>query len=90
MDTKVGMLLVVGICVMVLLIGFLRRKAELILNFLVRSVLGTMGIYLINMILGQLGVAVSVGINAISVLTVGTLGTGGIGLLYGIVFYNLL
>ncbi len=90
MDTRNSMLAVVGICVVVLLIGFLRRKAELILNFLVRSVLGVMGIYLINTLLAQVGIAGAVGLNAISVLTVGSLGTGGLGLLYGILFYNML
>lgn len=90
MDTRNSMLAVIGICVVVLLIGFLRRKAEIILNFLVRSVLGVVGIYLMNTLLAQVGISGAVGLNAISVLTVGSLGTGGLGLLYGILFYNML
>lgn len=90
MDTKISMLVMVAICVLVLAIGFLRRKAEIILNFLVRSVIGIMAIYLINTTLVQVGIEGAVGINPISILTVGSLGAGGVGLLYGILFYNML
>ncbi len=90
MDTKMSMLVMVGICILVLAIGFLRKNAEIVLNFFVRTILGVMGIYMMNMLLAQMGIAGSVGINPISVLTVGSLGTGGLGLLYGILFYNML
>ena len=86
MDTKTGMLILAGICILALGIGVLRRKAEIILNFLVRTVLGVIGIYIMNMALAALGV----GINPVSVLAVGSLGTGGFALLYGILFYNML
>ncbi len=90
MDTKAGMLVVAGICILVLAIGFLRKNAEILLNFIVRAVLGTMGIYVVNLCLAKLGIAGAVGINPFTVLTVGSLGTGGLGLLYGIMFYHLL
>lgn len=90
MDRETGMLVMVGICALVLGIGFLRRKAEILLNFLVRSMLGAMGIYAMNMILTELGIPGAVGLNPLSILTVGSLGTGGFGLLYGILFYNML
>lgn len=90
MDRNTGMLIIIGICMLVLLMGILRQKAEFLLNFLVRSFLGIVGIYLCNTALAELGIACAVGINPFSVLTVGTLGTGGLGLLYGIVFYNML
>ena len=38
MDTKIGMLALAAVCVTVLAIGFLKRKAEIVLNFLVRNV----------------------------------------------------
>ena len=88
MDTRMSMLVVAGICAVVLAIGFLRSKAEMLLNFLVRTVLGIMAI--LNMLLAGAGIEGSVGINPISVLTVGSLGTGGLALLYGILFYNML
>ena len=90
MDTRMSMLVVAGICAVVPAIGFLRSKAEMLLNFLVRTVLGIMAIFLVNMLLAGAGIEGSVGINPISVLTVGSLGTGGLALLYGILFYNML
>ena len=90
MDTKIGMLALAAVCVTVLAIGFLKRKAEIVLNFLVRTVLGVMAIYLLNMLLAKTGMEGAVGINPISVLTVGSLGTGGVALLFGILFYNML
>lgn len=90
MNKNTGMLVIIGICLLVLFMGLLRQKAEFLVNFLVRGLLGIIGIYLCNMALAELGIACAVGINPFSVLTVGTLGTGGLGLLYGIVFYNML
>lgn len=90
MDTKTGMLVMVGICVLVLAISFLRKNAEIVLNFFVRAILGVMAMYMLNMLLEKVGIAGSVGINPVTVLTVGSLGTGGIALLYGILLYNLL
>ena len=90
MDTKTGMLVLAGICILVLAIGFLRRKAEIVLNFFVRSILGVLAIYVINAIFAGVGIEVAAGMNAINVLTIGSLGTGGLALVYGILFYNLL
>lgn len=90
MDIRTNMLIIGGICVLVLAIGFLKQKAEIILNFIVRTVLGVLAIFLINLALIQVGIQGTVGINPVSVLTVGSLGTGGLALLYGIVFYHML
>lgn len=90
MDKTAGMLALAGICVAVLTIGFLRRKAEIILNFAVRSILGVIAIYMINLVLESVGLDVAAGISPINILTVGSLGTGGLALLYGILFYNML
>ena len=90
MDTKTGMIVLAGICILVLAIGFLRRKAEIILNFLVRTVLGILAIYIINKAFAGAVIEVSAGLNPYSVLTVGSLGTGGLALIYGILFYNML
>lgn len=90
MDLKMSALILGGICILVLAIGVLRRRAEIILNFLVRTVLGVLAIYIGNAVLMGVGIEQAVGMNAISVLTVGSLGTGGFALLYGILFYNML
>lgn len=90
MDMKTGAAALAGICAIALAIGFLRRKAEILLNFVVRAILGVVGIYTVNLLLHGIGVEVAAGINVISVLTIGSLGTGGLALIYGILFYNLL
>lgn len=90
MDLRYGIIAVAGICVLVLVIGILRRKAEFVLNFFVRMVIGLVGVYVVNAILAQKGIDLSVGINAVSALTLGSLGFGGFALLYGILFLNLL
>ncbi len=90
MDTKTSMLIMAGICVLVLVIGILRRKAEIVLNFLVRTIVGAMAIFFVNLTLAELGIEGMVGINPLSLLTVGSLGTGGLALIYGILFYNML
>ena len=90
MDIKIGALALAGICCLVLASGFLRRKAEIFLNFVVRMVLGIMAIYMINLLLARAGIEASAGLNPINILAVGSLGTGGLALIYGILFYNLL
>lgn len=64
-------------CVVVLLIGMMKKKAEMILNFFVRMVVGLVCVYFLNSFLQANGVAVAVGINPLSAITLGSLGTGG-------------
>ena len=90
MDMKYAFLAVAGICILVLLIGILKQKAEIFLNFMVRIVVGFIGVYFLNAFLAQQGVDVAVGLNVVSALTLGTLGIGGFVLLYGIMFLQLL
>jgi len=61
-----------------------------ILNFLLRMVYGAVGIQVVNLILSAVGISVSVGLNLVSLLTVGTLGVSGLGLLFGISAYGVL
>ena len=90
MDMKYGVMAVAGICVLVLLIGILKQKAEIFLNFMVRIVVGFIGVYFLNAFLAKQGIDVAVGFNIFSALTLGTLGMGGFALLYGIMFLQLL
>lgn len=90
MDRGMGMLVLGAICIIVLAIGFLRRRAEIILNFVVRAILGALAIYMINILLAGAGIKAAAGMNIINILTVGSLGTGGLTLIYGILFYNLM
>ena len=63
---------------------------DLILNFLLRVVMGAIGIYTCNTLLGNLGVAIYVGINVINLLTVGILGISGFGLILAIAVFSVL
>ncbi len=61
-----------------------------ILNFLLRMVFGAIGIQIINAVLISQNISVFVGLNILTLLTVGSLGISGLGLLYGIVAFGIL
>ena len=65
-------------------------KEMKILNFLLRMVFGAIGIQIINAILISQNIAVFVGLNVWTLLTVGSLGISGLGLLYGIAAFGIL
>lgn len=90
MDEKNVFFIMIGICALVLLIGVLKRKASLLLNLIVRMIVGCVGIILLNDFLQQKGIPVAAGLNPLNILTVTSLGGGGFALIYGILFYRLL
>ena len=63
---------------------------DLILNFFLRMVMGVIGIYTVNSLLGSLGVAIYAGINLINLLTIGMLGISGFGLVFAIAAFSVL
>lgn len=65
-------------------------KKEWILNLLMRSIMGVIAIYFINIFLEERGIYPGVGINIWTVLTSGILGIPGVAALYGIGFYQIL
>ena len=79
-----GMAVLAVICGIILLVLLLRKRAQIILNFLVRTVLGAIMILLVNDILQKQGFDIYVGLNPVTLLTSGTLGFPGVALLYGI------
>ncbi|MDD6307514.1 MAG: pro-sigmaK processing inhibitor BofA family protein [Clostridiales bacterium] len=79
-----------GMLLLVLGIVLLKQKSQIVWNFLVRSVLGAICILFTNDFLAAQGIAVAVGLNPVSLLTVGTLGFGGFSALYGILFTQFL
>lgn len=85
-----GMILIVGACIAVLLIGAVRGKMEWMLNVVMRSILGTIGIYFTNMALAAVGISLGIGINILTVLTSGILGIPGLFALYAIGIYRML
>ena len=90
MDLKYAVLAIAVVFGLVLLIGLLRKKAEVVLNFFVRMVVGLVGVYILNAIFASKGIDVAVGMNLVSALTLGSLGFGGFLLLYGVLFLGLL
>ena len=48
MENAGGMLAILGVCVIVLIIGAMGRKVEWLVNFILRAVMGTVGIYWIS------------------------------------------
>ena len=48
METKYGIWAILGMCVLILFLGGVKKKSEYILNFLVRVVVGLVCIYFAN------------------------------------------
>lgn len=90
MNKETGILMIVGVCAGVLLFGAMRRRLEWLLNFVLRAVLGTLAIFLINACMERFGMTSGVGLNPVTVLTSGLLGFPGLAMLYGIHFYKTL
>lgn len=89
-DNTLGMVALIAICVIVLLIGTMKRKMEWLLNVLMRSILSTIAIYFVNGALAWAGISLNVGINPVTVLTSGILGLPGLVAIYGVGIYNIL
>lgn len=64
----------------------MKKVLNLVVNFIMRAVLGCGVIYLINTIIGSFGIGLAVGMNEVTVITAGLLGVPGVGLLYAIAF----
>ncbi len=64
------------------------RQPHIMINFFVRVILGIAMIFFVNEFLEYENIAVRVGMNPLTLLTSGVLGTPGVALLYGIAFYR--
>lgn len=64
------------------------RRSHIVVNFLIRAIIGFAMIFLINGFLESQDIAVSVGMNPLTFATSGTFGAPGVALLYGIAFYK--
>lgn len=87
-QTKI--LLIMGVCALVLLAYAWRRRAEWLLNLLLRGVLGAVAIYFINLAVIARGYPAPVGVNPATVLTCSVLGFPGLAALYGLQIFHLL
>lgn len=61
-----------------------------VIRFFIRAVVGMALIFVINSYVLPADSSINVGLNAVSFLTSGTLGIPGVGLLYGILCYQIL
>lgn len=90
MEKSGAVMAIVFVCILVLLIGAFGRKVEWIINFVLRAVMGTIGIYFLNNFLLVRHISVSVGINPMTVLTSGILGFPGLVAIYSVGIYKYL
>lgn len=90
MEQKYGIMAIAGICLVVVLMGIMKQKARAAAVFLSRAAVGIVGISIVNKVLEAQGVAVAVGVNPVSALTIGVLGISGFALLYAIMLYQIL
>lgn len=90
MRDDISLAIVASLCGVVLLIAFMKQRAQLLLAFLVRMIVGAAAIYFINGFLAEQGIPVAVGLNPISLLTTGILGSSGLALLYAILACDFL
>ena len=63
-------------------------RTQVLVNFVVRAVIGTALIFFVNQFLNARGIDIRVGMNPVTEVTSGVLGTPGVALLYGISFYR--
>ena len=63
MNQPENLLWLIGAAVLLLILSFFARKAEWLINFVLRSIMGTIAIYFINMGITFLGFTTVVGIN---------------------------
>ena len=63
-------------------------RTQVLVNFVVRAVIGTALIFFVNQFLNARGIDIRVGMNPVTVVTSGVLCTPGVALLYGISFYR--
>lgn len=66
------------------------KAVSAVINFFIRAVIGMALIFFINQYVVPDDSSINVGLNAISFLTSGSLGIPGVGLLYGIMWYQVL
>lgn len=90
MNNDLGLLIGMAACAVLILFGAMKGKIEWLINLVMRSVLGAIGIYFTNAFLAAMGISLGVGLNALTILTSGILGIPGFFALYAIAIYQLL
>lgn len=81
------MVLIFGVVLMIILF---KTKIEFFINMVLRMMMGTIGVCVVNGILLSLGIESGIGVNVMTLGIIGILGFPGFVLLYGMVFYQFL
>lgn len=81
-----------GICAIIFFISLIRDKKEACMNFILRAVLGILGIYFLNKLCYHYGImadgkVLRAGINIYTITISGILGVPGIGLIYLLLYF---
>lgn len=90
MELYQGAFFIIAVLGIVMLIIAVKTNSHLILNFILRSIGGSLFIFCINQWMEMEGYSLSVGLNPGTVLTSGMLGFPGVILLFGIKIYSML
>lgn len=89
MGTYSGIAWLLGVLGAILGIALLRKHAEVLINFILRGILGLFVIYFGNYFLAERMPELTLGYNAFNFLASGFLGIPGVMMLYGIRIYML-
>ena len=84
MDHTMGILMIGAACLLVLLVAAMRSRTQILMNFILRAVLGLVLIYFVNAFLDGRGIPIHVGLGVVSLLVSGALGAPGVLMMYGI------
>ena len=90
MEIYQGAFLIISVWGVVMLIVASKTNSHIILNIVLRSILGSLLIFAVNQWGKMEGYPMLIGLNSFTVLTSSILGFPGIALLYGIKIYSLL
>lgn len=74
-------------CVVFIVVCIMRKKPDIILNFVVRGFVGITAVYSLEMALSIWNYQLGVGINSVTFVINGFLGLPGFLLLYGLAYY---
>lgn len=86
MESQIFIIIIV-LCVALILIGFIKHQFNSIITFGLRIFGGLLGVYIVNILLHNLGLGISVGTNSVTALAMGILGLPGFLMLYGVATY---
>ena len=90
MDIYSGVLWIVGVLAAVLMIGAFKSRTEMVVNFILRGVLGMLMIYFGTYLFSGQMPGIEIGYNPITFLASGALGFPGVLMLYGIHIYMMI